>query len=99
MALGVINCVALGAVRPHRNLGYLGTRRLRALAVCHQVGDRDALELGNPAEPRRSPEGPSWRAEHDDAAVVEQQSAVQKTSKRPFRSAPNNGARTKSGGV
>jgi hypothetical protein len=47
-AIGVIDCVAVRAARPDRHLGYVGARRLRTVAVPREVGDRDALQLGDP---------------------------------------------------
>src|SRR5689334_9227929 len=65
MALGVIHRVAVRAVCPPRDLGHLGPRSLRALAVRHEIGDRDALQLGNLAKLSRPPEARPRRAQHE----------------------------------
>jgi hypothetical protein len=76
MTLGVIDRVAVRAVRPDRDFRHMGARGLCAFAVRGQVGDRDALQLGDLAERGRSPEVRSGGTQHDHAAVVEQQFAV-----------------------
>jgi hypothetical protein len=76
VALRVIHRVAVRAVRPDRDLGNVGARRLRALPVGQEVCDRDALQLGHLAKLCRSPEFSFGGAQHDHTTVVEQQLAV-----------------------
>jgi hypothetical protein len=76
VTLGVIDCVAVHAAWPDRDLGYVGARRLGTLAVPQEVGDRDALQLGDLAELGTPLEACSGGAQHDHAAVAGQQLAV-----------------------
>src|SRR5271166_4844623 len=76
MPLWVINCVALRAIRPDRDIGHDGARGLCTLTLREQVRNRDALQLSYLAKLGWSPEACAWGPQHDDSAVVEQQFAV-----------------------